>query len=129
MNPRRLDFEAMRDGLLAVSGKLDLATGGPAVDIVAAPGSGRRTVYGFIERQNLPGLFRTFDFASPDTHSPQRFFTTVPQQALFMMNSPFIVDQAKALAARPEVSGEADPGKRAAALYRLVYGRSPADED
>jgi hypothetical protein len=46
-----------------------------------------------------------------------------------MMNSPFIVDQAKALAARPEVNDEADPAKRAAALYRLVYGRSPSDED
>ena len=56
----------------------------------------RRTVYGFIDRQNLPGLFRTFDFASPDAHSPQRFTTTVPQQALFLMNSPFVVEQAPA---------------------------------
>ena len=38
-------------------------------------------MYGFIDRQNLPGLFRTFDFASPDTHAPQRYTTTVPQQA------------------------------------------------
>ena len=62
-------------------------------------------MYGFIDRQNLPGLFRTFDFASPDTHAPQRYATTVPQQALFLMNSPFVVEQAKALAARPEVAG------------------------
>ena len=47
-------------------------------------------------------MFRAFDFASPDTHSPQRFATTVPQQALFMMNSPFVIEQAKALAAETE---------------------------
>src|SRR5262249_30008799 len=73
---RRLDFEALRDSLLFVSGKLDLRMGGAAVDITAAPCSGRRTVYAFIERQNLPGVFRTFDFASPDTTTPQRYQTT-----------------------------------------------------
>ena len=72
----------------------------------------RRTIYGFIDRQNLPGLFRTFDFASPDTHAPQRYSTTVPQQALFLMNSPFAVQQAKAVAARPEVSGVSEPAVR-----------------
>ena len=70
-----------------------------------APYSKRRAVYGFIDRQNLPGLFRTFDFASPDTHSPQRYTTTVPQQALFMMNSPFVIEQARALASKPGTQG------------------------
>ncbi len=94
MNRQRLDFEPMRDTLLAVAGKLDLTAGGHAVDIID-PASTRRTVYGYIDRQNLPNLFRAFDLASPDASSPRRFYTTVPQQALFFMNSPFVINQAK----------------------------------
>ena len=105
-NRQRLDFEAMRDSLLCVAGALDPKMGGRPVDIAAQPSAKRRSVYGFIDRQNLPGLFRTFDFASPDTTSPQRFITTVPQQALFMINSPFVVEQARALVARPDFAAD-----------------------
>ncbi len=97
-NRQRLDFEAMRDSLLACSGELDAKMFGQAVDLTTAPYAKRRAVYGLIDRQNLPGLFRNFDFASPDTTSPLRFVTTVPQQALFLMNHPFVVEQARALA-------------------------------
>jgi mono/diheme cytochrome c family protein len=128
-NRQRLDLEALRDGMLAVAGRLDATIGGPSVDLLAAPYVPRRTVYGFIDRQNLPGLFRTFDFASPDTHAPQRYSTTVPQQALFLMNSPFAVEQAKAVAARPEVAGLTEPEARVDALYRLLYGRAPTSEE
>ena len=129
MNRRRLDWEALRDSLLAVSGRLDRdvrpGSGGPTVDLLSQPFTGRRSVYGFIDRQNLPGVFRTFDFANPDTHSPQRYVTTVPQQALFLLNSPFILEQARALAASSGMSGDADPESRIRALYRRVYGRDP----
>lgn len=129
MNRRRLDFESMRDTLLAVSGKLDLAIGGRAVDITTEPFAARRTVYGFVERQNLPGLFRTFDFASPDTTSPQRFITTVPQQALFLMNSPFVVEQAKAVLKRPELTALKTDEARIQKLYEIAFQRAPeADE-
>jgi hypothetical protein len=124
---QRLDLEELRDSLLAVAGRLDPTMGGPAVDLVKAPFTARRTVYGFIDRQNLPGLFRAFDFASPDTHAPQRFQTTVPQQALFLMNSPFVQEQARALAKRTE--GAATPAERVALLYRLAYGRRPTGEE
>src|SRR5262249_45816662 len=97
--------------------------GGAAVDILDAPFIGRRTVYGSIDRQNLPGLFRTFDFASPDTTSPQRYQTTVPQQALFLMNSPFVVEQARRLAGRSELARAAGPEERIRRLYRLAYSR------
>jgi mono/diheme cytochrome c family protein len=129
VNRRRLEFEAMRDSVLAVSGRLDRTIGGRPADITGDSPNPRRTVYGFIDRQNLPGMFRAFDFASPDTHSPQRFTTTVPQQALFMMNSPFAIQQAKALAARPEVAQEPEPAKRVEKMYRLLYGRSPAPDE
>ena len=129
MNRRRLDFEAMRDTFLAVAGKIDYAIGGRPVELTSEQSSPRRTVYGFVERQNLPGMFRTFDFASPDTTSPQRFSTTVPQQALFLMNSPFIVQQAKELADRDEVRAAKTDDERVQVMYRIAFNRVPdADE-
>src|SRR5205823_1215574 len=128
-NPRRLRFESMRDSLLVASKQIDLTVGGKSVDILAEPFSPRRSVYAFIDRQNLPGMFRTFDFASPDQTSAQRFATSVPQQALFMMNSPFAIEQARKLAARPELEAEKDPAKRVEQLYRVTLGRRPTTEE
>jgi Protein of unknown function (DUF1553)/Protein of unknown function (DUF1549)/Planctomycete cytochrome C len=139
-NRQRLDFEAMRDSLLAASGALDPRIGGPATSITEAPFSSRRTVYGFIDRQNLDGLYRTFDFAVPDATSPRRFVTTVPQQALFLMNSPFLHQQARWLSAIVGQEGQAgtspsaaesfaDPAEGVRKLYLRALGRPPeADE-
>ena len=126
MNRRRLDFEATRDSLLCVTGNLDATLGGRPVEITANPSPRRRTVYGFIDRQNLPGVFRTFDFASPDTTNPQRFVTTVPQQALFLMNSPFVLEQARALVAQPAFKEAAANAEQVQQLYAKVLAR-PAD--
>jgi hypothetical protein len=128
MNRRRLDLEALRDSLLFVAGRLDTTMGGRAVELTTAPFSTRRSVYGFIERQNLPGLFRTFDFASPDTSSPQRYTTTVPQQALFLMNSPFVIEQARHLLQRSDVAAPGTAEAKIQRLYQLAYGRA-ADAD
>ncbi|MBA4063204.1 MAG: hypothetical protein C0501_05725 [Isosphaera sp.] len=122
---RRLDFEALRDSVLSAAGTLDLTVGGKPVDLFKAPFSTRRTVYGVIDRTSFPGTLRAFDVASPDQHSPQRFQTTAPQQALFLMNSPFVTGQAKALAARPEVASARTPTEKATAMYRLALGRGP----
>jgi hypothetical protein len=129
MNRQRLDFEAMRDSLLAVSGSLDPAVGGRAVDLLAQPFTHRRTLYGFIDRQNLPNVFRAFDFASPDQHTPQRYLTTVPQQALFLMNSPFVIESAKLLAKRPDLVAVDDTSKRIERMYALALGRKPTAEE
>jgi cytochrome c553 len=129
MNRRRLDLEQTRDSLLLVAGKLDLTMGGPSQDIVSRNYSRRRSVYGYIERQNLPGFFRTFDFANPDASSPQRFTTTIPQQALFMLNSPFMADQAKALAARKELEAAKEDEERIRVAYRLAFGRAPSKSE
>src|SRR3989440_1788852 len=99
----------MGDPLLAAAGKLDPRVGGLPVDLESEPLSARRTIYGLIDRQNLPAVFRTFDFANPDTSSQCRFHTTVPQQALFLMNSPFVIEQARSLAQRAEVKRAATP--------------------
>ncbi|MHB8520270.1 MAG: PSD1 and planctomycete cytochrome C domain-containing protein [Limisphaerales bacterium] len=129
MSRRRLDFEAMRDSLLAIVGRLDLQTGGQPVDVLEQESAPRRTVYGFIDRQNLPGLLRAFDFASPDSSSPQRYDTTVPQQALFMMNSPFVIHQARYWVERPEFKARQRDEQRVRFLYELAYQREPAPEE
>ncbi len=128
-NRHRLEFEAVRDTLLAAAGALDLRGGGLADDLTKVPFPTRRTVFGFIDRQNLPGMFRTFDFPNPDTSSAQRFATTVPQQALYMMNSPFAQEQARRLMQRPEVAGAKDDAEKVRALYRLVLQRAPETEE
>ena len=125
-NRQRLDWEATRDSLLFASNRLDLKLGGRAEDILE---SSRRSVYGFIDRQNLPGVFRAFDFATPDTTSPQRFTTTVPQQALFLMNSPFSVREARELMKRSEVASATDPTAKIDAIYRIVYQREPTPQE
>jgi hypothetical protein len=126
MNRRRLDYETMRDSMLFVAGRLDRTMGGPALDADRQPQGSRRTIYNFIDRQNLPGVLRAFDFASPDTHCPQRFTTTVPQQALFFMNNSFAEQQAAALAHR---ATSATPRERVENLFRLAYGRRPSADE
>src|SRR5207237_8187004 len=122
------DFEAMRDSLLFSSGQLDQTIGGRAVDILNQPISHRPTIYGFVDRQNLPSMCRAFDFASPDQHAPMRFANTVPQQALFMMNSPFVVEQARALAGKV-ASSTLSPEQKIKSLYQLLFTRAPSQDD
>lgn len=128
-NRRRLDFESMRDAMLAVSGRLDDKLYGRPVEIANDASQRRRTVYGMVDRQSLPGVFRAFDFASPDASAERRNFTTVPQQALFAMNSPFVATQAKALAARPEVAAAPDPEAKVRTLHRLALQRNPTTDE
>jgi hypothetical protein len=138
-NRRRLEFEAIRDSLLAVSGNLDPAIGGRPIDLAKQPYAPRRTIYGFIDRGDMASLLRTFDFPSPDASSPERSRTTVPQQALFAMNSAFVIEQAKSAAARAlgaetaantaESAAATDPATRIDALYRTVLGRSAGPDE
>ena len=125
MNRRRLDFEAFRDTILAVGGKLDLTMGGRPVKLDATPYSERRTVYGLVDRSNLPTMYRAFDFANPDLSTGKRDLTTVPQQALFLMNSPLVVEQAMNLVRRPDFTAQANTQERVRLLYRLIYQRYP----
>jgi hypothetical protein len=125
MNRRRLEIESLRDSMLAAAGRLDLTMGGLPFSLTAQPSVPRRSVYGFIERGRVPGLLSAFDFASPDQHAPMRFVTTVPQQALFFLNSPFVAEQARALASRPEVAGAPTPSEKVRRLYRAILARDP----
>jgi hypothetical protein len=129
MNRKRHDFEALRDSLLAVSGRFDGMLGGQPVEMFEGTGSPRRSLYGFIDRQNLPGLLRVFDFASPDSTSPMRFQTTVPQQALFMLNSAFMADRARDFVSHPSITAAADEAGKIRQLHELAYQRPPTREE
>jgi hypothetical protein len=129
MNRHRLDFESLRDSLLEVSGQLDGSIGGQPVPMFDDKESPRRSIYGFIDRQNLPGVLRVFDFASPDASSPMRFQTTVPQQALFMLNSPFIARRAEAFVDRPDIAGLTSPEDRITRMHFLAYQRAPSSSE
>ncbi len=124
-NIRRLDFEAMRDSLLVFSGKLDRTVGGQPVNLTDEPYSYRRSVYGYIDRGNLPELMQSFDFSDPDMPNSKRATTIVPQQALFLMNSAMAVDVARRIIARPEVFNAPDDLARVIAMYRVIFQRNP----
>jgi len=124
-NRRRLGVEAWRDSLLAVSGKLDASLGGPTTNLDSADNV-RRTVYAKISRHELSGLLRLFDFPDANITSEKRVETTVPQQQLFVLNSPFMLNQAKALAARLEKEAM-DDSALVRRGYELAFGR-PATE-
>jgi len=124
---RRLDVEAWRDSLLAVSGTLDDKLGGPTFDLRDANAK-RRTVYAKVSRHELDGLLRLFDFPDANVTADRRTVTTVPQQQLFALNSDFMVNQAKAFAARVDKMGTTDEA-RVEAAYRLAFNRPPLSEE
>jgi hypothetical protein len=127
MNRRRLDVESWRDAMLAVSGKLDPKLGGPTTNL-AATDNVRRTVYAKISRHDLNYVLRLFDFPDANITSERRVETTVPQQQLFVLNSPFVIETAKALATRvqKEAGGDTDRVQRA---FALTYGRPASAEE
>ena len=128
MPRRRLTVEQWRDAVLQASGRLDRRVGGRSVqpDDVS---HGRRTVYSEISRLELNRFLAQFDHPDPNAHAERRNTTTTPLQKLFVMNSPFIVHHADALAARHTSNGTDDPQAIVDGLYRTTLGRMPtADE-
>jgi len=123
--PRRLEAEAIRDALLAVAGRLDLTPGGPATDDVA---TARRSLYVQTARWDRASFATLFDAANPDAAVERRDVSTVAPQALFLLNHPFALAQARHLADR--VRGEeATEDGRIGRLFRLAVARPPtADE-
>lgn len=128
MPRRRLEMEAMRDAMLAVSGELDLSTiGGRPFDFLADPAVPRRSVYGFVNRDIVSSLASTFDGANSSTCTAKRSQTTVPQQTLFALNSEFIQDRAIAFS-NLSIDVE-NPDDRIRLMYRRAYSREPRSEE
>ena len=129
-NVRRLDFESFRDSLLTMAGTLDRGTiGGPSVNITQEPFSMRRAVYGYVDRSNMSDLLMQFDMSNPDQPNTKRTSTIVPQQALFLMNSPFIAEIVQNVVKRPEVveavARNHDTTAGIVAIFRIVLQRTP----
>lgn len=122
--PRRLDFEGIRDTMLVLSGKIDFSSGKP-FNLTEEPYVPRRSVYGFIDRANLPEIMTQFDFASPEAPNGKRTSTIVPQQALFFMNSPMVVDAAKTLVKSSEFVNAGNDLRKLMVLYAAVLQRAP----
>jgi hypothetical protein len=125
-NRRRLEFEALHDSLLAVSGGLSYTMGGPPVPL---PSANRRAVYGYVDRLEFPSLLTTFDVPNPAGLTPQRTPTMVAPQALYLMNGPFARAAAKKLVALPAIQKHKEPAARLDALFALVLGRPPSAEE
>ena len=141
MSPRRLEAEALRDAVLAISGKLDLEP--PVGSAVAKAGEGparpgggfnddgldmHRAVYLAVVRDLLPESLTLFDFADPSLVTGERATTSGPSQALFLMNSPFVIRQAEAAGDRLRtIDGDDDARIRAA--YLRFLARTPTDSE
>jgi cytochrome c553 len=126
----RLDWESWRDSLLTAAGTLDLAAaGGPGVDTVSTAAMHKRTLYGSLDRQDVPGIMKVFDVANPDTAVHVRSRTTVPQQSLAVLNSPLVVEAAKRVATRAAREAGPDPDGRIVATWRAVLSRDPAPDE
>lgn len=129
-NRQRLDYEQMRDAILAATGSLNVANaGGKSTPLDAKEVDTRRSVYLFVNRYEQATVPAMFDFANPDQHSPQRFVTTVPQQALFLMNSPFLRAQSGKLSSLLPVEGSSVDSQTVKALYRRVLLRDPKPDE
>lgn len=121
---RRLEAESVRDSILFVGGGLDQKLGGKAPNVDA----NRRAIYLPINRASLYEMFSTFDYVETANHIEQRATTTVPHQALFLLNSPMVHQQAAAIAKKLISKFETDES-RIRALFRLFYARQPTEAE
>lgn len=141
MNRRRLDVEEIRDGMLALTGELELTMGGTLQSGFGTDGensssrlsinpdvSTRRTVYLPLRRSNLPSLLNLFDFGDATTPGEGRARTNVSPQALYMMNGEAVARRSRELA-RLLLASDGDDAGRAEVAYRRVLGRTPASEE
>lgn len=147
-NMRRLEAEAIRDSILAVSGKLNPAMGGrgifPALSpevlsTQSRPGAGwdksspeersRRSVYIFVKRTLTVPMMDTFDQPTPDTPDPARKTTTIAPQALILLNSAFMNEQASAFAERLLNEAGNEPAAQIERAYRLAVSRKPTSRE
>src|SRR5207244_4436981 len=117
---KRLEYEALRDSILLVSGQLT----------AGRDGTGRRTLYEPVERGRLNAARVMFDGANPLAIVAERSATTTTPQALFLMNSPLVVQAAKRLAERlQQDTGRKDDRAQVTRAYLSILGRPPSVEE
>jgi hypothetical protein len=139
---RRLDAEAIRDTILAVSGRLDPTLFGPGIHphrsvekdyrklfIGPLDGNGRRSLYTKITRMQGPQFLELFDFPTRMTTRGTRDRTNVPEQALALLNDPFVLEQAEFWAQQLLEEDHATVDQRAVAMFQRATGRLPRDDE
>jgi hypothetical protein len=141
-NLRRLEGEAIRDAILAISGRLDPKLGGPPVPVFLSAfmdgrgkpsrsgpldGDGRRSIYTAVRRNFLPSMMLAFDTPIPFNTMGRRNVSNVPAQALILMNDPFVVEQAKLWSRRTPAS--TDAAQRVRQMYLAAFSRPPTPEE
>ncbi len=137
---RRLDAEAIRDGMLSVSGELDRRFGGPyiptqrssAAEVLIAetqPGAKRRSVYLQQRRTQTVSLLNLFDAPSVTFNCVQRPTTTMPLQSLSLLNSEFALARSREMAKRLDAESTPHPRHRIRLAFELSSGRLPNDEE
>jgi hypothetical protein len=139
-NVRRLEGEAIRDAMLAISGRLDRTMSGPSVPVhltnfqdgrgrpASGPldGAGRRSLYLAVRRNFLSAMLLAFDTPQPFSTVGRRTASNVPAQSLILMNDPFVHQQAGLWAKRVLAAG-GTPQERIAAMYRSAFARPPTE--
>ncbi|MCA9007754.1 MAG: DUF1553 domain-containing protein, partial [Planctomycetaceae bacterium] len=131
-NHRRLDAEAIRDTILFVSGKLDLSQHDQTIrpDTKSEYGyqfhNQFRSVYVPVFRNRLHDLLAIFDFPDPNLSVGRRNTSTLSTQALYLMNNPFVIEQAQNIAQRLLEKYPDDESARINALFRMSLGRLPS---
>jgi len=128
-NVRQLDFEQMHDSILAIAGTIDFTMGGRPVPIGSEGFATRRAVYAFIDRRNPAEILTQFNFPNPSVPTGKRFLTQVPQQQLFLMNSPLVIETARKLTHSQEFLSETTDELRVALLYIAVFQRPPTPDE
>jgi Protein of unknown function (DUF1553)/Protein of unknown function (DUF1549) len=147
-NRRRLDAEALRDGLLAVSGELNLTAGGPgfvptvsaevleglsmkeaAWSASPAEEQRRRSIYMFTKRSLLLPLMTVFDLADTTQPCAERSVTTVAPQALALLNNQFVHEQSDAFARRVEREAGSERAAQVERAWWLAFGRAPRESE
>ena len=126
MNRRQLGIESWRDAIMATAGTLTLE-GGPSLSLDATTHH-KRTIYSQVSRRELNKTLMLFDYPDANVHAARRSSSTTPTQKLFVMNSPFIIEQSKKLAQRLQVSAS-DDATRIRHAYELLFARQPEAEE
>ena len=148
MPVRRLEAEAIRDAILAVSGRLEGRMGGPGVEVYLTPfmdnytdsygrpkasgpldGDGRRSLYLKVRRNFPTPILAAFDMPQPLVTSGRRDVSNVPAQALILMNDPFVVQQARRWAVRVLAIQGLDASSRVRRMYLEAYSRPPTETE
>ncbi|MBV09490.1 MAG: hypothetical protein CMN21_09770 [Rubinisphaera sp.] len=131
MNRKRLPFESMRDSILLTVGVLDKSLKGRSEQLEGDKPTFRRAIYGYIDRNNVSQLLQNFDVAGPSVSVSARTETVVPQQPLYLMNSPFVQDLCQRLSedVQKELASDNSENAFTIALYHRVLQREPSGEE